>query len=321
MPELRHDVLTGRLVLLAAGRGGRPVTFPASSPDASQTSARTDRVCPFCPGHEHETPPELARIGPGEPGSPGWRVRVFPNLFPIVGGDAPGPGATGAHEVVALSPDHDATFAELDDDQAVDVFTALRDRARAHRRAGHAHVQVLINQGRPAGGSIEHPHAQVVALDFVPPAVTVAVDRFASAESDPVLGDRADALEREQQVVTGGEVSAWCPTGSATPFETRIAAVRAGSRLEDSTDGHVLGVALVLRDVLAAMNRVIAEASGRVPYNVVVHNGPALEDPPYHWWISVVPRVAVVAGFEMGTAVLVNTLEPREAAQRLRAEL
>lgn len=321
MPELRHDVLTGRLVLLAAGRGARPVTFAPPSRDAAEVTTRTGHACPFCPGHEHETPPELARIGPGEPGSPGWRVRAFPNLFPIVGGDTAGPGATGSHEVVVLSPDHDATFAELDDDQAVDVLTALRERARAQRDAGHSHTQLLINQGRAAGASIEHPHAQVVALDFVPPAVTVAVDRFASAESDPVLRDRADALEREQQVLTGGEVSAWCPTGSASPFETRIAAIGGGPRFEDATDGQVLGVALVLRDVLAGLGRALAEPSGRIPYNVVVHNGPAVEDPPYHWWISVIPRVAVVAGFEMGTAVLVNTLEPRDAAQRLRTEL
>jgi UDPglucose--hexose-1-phosphate uridylyltransferase len=321
VPELRHDVLTGRLVLLAADRDARPVTFSASSPDAPSPTRRPDRACPFCPGHEHETPPELARIGPGEPGSPGWHVRAFPNLFPIVGGDAPGAGATGAHEVVVLSPDHDATFAELDDDQAVEVLTLLRDRARAHRRAGRAHSQVLVNQGRAAGASIEHPHAQVVALDFVPPAVTVAVDRFATFETDPVLGDRDDALECEQQVVAGGEVSAWCPTGSASPFETRIAAVAGGSRLEDATDGQVLGVALVLRDVLAALGRALAEPSQHVPYNVVVNNAPANEDPPYHWWVSVVPRVAVVAGFEMGTAVLVNTVEPRDAARRLRAEL
>ena len=68
----------------------------------------------------------------------------------------------------------------------------------------------------------------------------------------------------------------------------------------------------MLRDVLAAMNRAIAEPSGRAPYNVVVHNGPALGDPPYHWWIAVVPRVAVVAGFEMGTG------SPREHARPAR---
>jgi UDPglucose--hexose-1-phosphate uridylyltransferase len=54
---------------------------------------------------------------------------------------------------------------------------------------------------------------------------------------------------------------------------------------------------------------------------VILHNGAALDDAAYHWWISIVPRVAVVAGFELGTAILVNTVDPREAARALRDAL
>jgi UDPglucose--hexose-1-phosphate uridylyltransferase len=243
---------------------------------------------------------------------------VVPNLYPIVGGDAPGPGATGAHEVVILSPAHDATFGDLDDDQAVDVLTMLRERARAHAATGRAYSQILINEGRPAGASIEHPHAQVLALDFVPPAVTVAVERFAALGSDPVVGDREDALARDQGVIVGDEVSAWCPTGAAAPYETRLAVLGAGARFEDATDGQVLGTAIVLRDVLARLARALDSAESRVPYNVVLNSGPALEEVGYHWWIGIVPRVGVVAGFEMGTAMLVNTVDPHDAARTLR---
>jgi UDPglucose--hexose-1-phosphate uridylyltransferase len=317
MSELRHDGVTGRLVLLAPARDARPVT---ALDDRSPRAVGAPRPCPFCPGAEGDTPPEVARIGEGAPGTSGWRVRVFPNLYPIVGGAAAGPGATGAHEVVALSPAHDATYGRLSDDQAIDVVMMLRERARAHRTAGHAYTQVLVNQGRAAGGSIEHPHAQIVALDFVPPAVTVAVERFAAAGDDLILADRADAGEREQQVIEGAEVAAWCPTGSAVPFESRIAALSPGPRLEDATDGQIVGVSIVLRDVLAATSACL-DATSATPYNVVFHNGPASEERPYHWWVSVVPRVSVVAGFELGTAVLVNTVDPRDAAQRLRERL
>lgn len=320
MPELRHDVLTGRLVLLAPGRSARPVTYDADASSARQLP-HFDPSCPFCPGNEHETPPEVARVPAGTPDTPGWRVRVVPNLYPIVGGEHAGPAATGAHEVTVLSTDHRATFGDLDDDEAVEVMTMLRERTRAHAGAGRAHSQVLLNQGRPAGGSIEHPHAQLVALDFVPPAVTVAVDRFASLGSDLVLDDRADAVDRDQGVVVGDEVSAWCPTGAASPYETRLCVRDAGASFEDATDGQLLGAAVVLRDVLAAMSRALDSPTVRVPYNVVVHNGPAQEDAPgYHWWIGVVPRIGVVAGFEMGTAILVNTVDPGDAAARLRAE-
>jgi UDPglucose--hexose-1-phosphate uridylyltransferase len=327
--ELRHDVLTGRLVLLAPGRRARPDTHAPVHPTSGQTSGQTSRQtsgsepsrpCPFCLGNEHETPPEVARIPPGPPDAPGWRVRVVPNLYPIVGGVDAGPGADGAHEVIVLSPEHDATFGDLADDQAIDVLTMMRERAQAHAAAGRAHSQLLINQGRAAGASIEHAHAQLLALEFVPPAVTVAVDRFAAQPSDPVLADQADAAAREQEVVAGGAVQAWCPTGAAAPFETRIAATDAGTRFEDATDGQVFGVALVLRDVLATLGRALDAPGQRVPYNVVVHNGPARDDVAYHWWIGIVARTAVVAGFEMGTAILVNTVDPRDAARALRGE-
>jgi UDPglucose--hexose-1-phosphate uridylyltransferase len=319
--ELRHDALTGRLVLLAPGREARPNTFAADHAGAVRTEREQEaRACPFCPGHEHETPPEVARSGPGAPDTPGWRVRVVPNLYPIVGGEAPGPGAGGAHEVVVLSPAHEARFGDLDDDQAVEVLMMLRERARAHTAAGRPHVQLIVNEGRAAGASIEHPHAQLLALTFVPPAVTVAVDRFAQLGADPLLADYADAVTRDLAVVGGGEVAAWCPVGAASPYETRLAVVETGPRLEEASDGAVLGAAVVLRDVLAAVGRVLDDGQRRAAYNVIVHNGPAGEQ-RYHWWIGIVPRVAVVAGFEMATAVLVNTVDPAVASERLRAAL
>ena len=237
---------------------------------------------------------------------------MFPNLFPIVGGERAGTGATGSHEVVALSPDHDRSYGALSHDEAAEVLLVLRDRARANVAVGHDHVQVLVNHGRAAGASIAHPHAQLVALDFVPPAVTVATERYAAAPSDLVLADLADAVARGQGVVVGDEVAAWCPTGSASPFEVRIAARGAGPRFDEAGDAHVLGVAVVLRDVLAALVGVL----GDPPYNVVVHTADATAA-AYHWWVEVTPRTAVVAGFEIGTGVFVNSVDPADAAAQL----
>jgi len=313
MPELRHDFLTGRLVLLAPGRAARPYT------SAQTTDAASASTCPFCPGHESETPPEVARTGPGEPETPGWRVRVVPNLYPIVGGAEAEVGATGAHEVIVLSPAHDRGFGALSDDEAVEVLTMMQTRSRAQAAAGRAYVQLLINQGRAAGASIAHPHAQMLALDFVPPAVSVSVERFRDALGDPVVEDQGAAVAAGGDVVVGTEVCAWCPTGAAAPFETRVAALGAGPRFASATDGEIFGVALVLRDVLAALAREL----GEVPYNVVVHDAPSaghVPDVQYHWWIEVLPRTAVVAGFELGTGVLVNTMDPVDAARSLRGE-
>ncbi len=159
MQQLLVDELTGDTVILAPARALRPDTFRVEADPLAASVA----TCPFCRGNEHETPPEVARIGPGTPDTPGWTLRVVPNKFPIVGGGVP-----GAHEVVIFSPAHDADLGALSETAAADVLVALRDRARVHLANGHAYAQAFVNQGKAAGASIEHPHAQLVALDLVP---------------------------------------------------------------------------------------------------------------------------------------------------------
>ena len=259
------------------------------------------------------TPPEVYRTGDGAPDTPGWRVRVVPNLYPIVGGDDAGPGATGAHEVAVLSPAHGRSFAQLDEAQATEVLTVLRDRVRHHLRAGRAFVQVVINHGAAAGASIEHPHAQLVALDFVPRAVEHAVHRADAAGADLVIGDLARA-GGDLRVVDGMAPS-WCPHAPSTPYEIRIAHRDPGSRFDEADDPHVAAVAQSARTALG----LLAAALGDVPYNLVVHTAPPGVTPDeFHWYVEVQTRIAVVAGFEQGTGILVNTTPPELAASRLR---
>ena len=335
MTELRNDLVTGRQVLLAPGRSARPHTVAAAPVEPAPGN------CPFCPGHEHETPPEVARTGSGAPQTPGWRIRVVPNLYPIVGGPRAAPGATGAHEVVIFHPDHKRSLSGLDDREVRELFTVLRDRARAHVTAGFAHVQVLVNQGRAAGASIAHPHAQVLAIDFVPPAVIEGVHRFEAARTNVVLTD-AEASGPQGGRVAGGRVVegrvardrvaggpvveghvtdsdaiVWCPWASASPFETRITAPDAGPRFEHSPDAALAAVAVAARNVVRAIEAI----HGAVAYNLVVHNGPARGDHPFHWYVTIAPRVAVVAGFELGTGLFVSTVAPAAAAELLRAEI
>jgi UDPglucose--hexose-1-phosphate uridylyltransferase len=311
MSELREDPLSGRLVLVAPGRAARPHTV------APTTTSAVPVDCPFCPGHEDQTPPELYRTGDGAPGTPGWRVRVFPNLFPIVAPEA-APGATGAHEVIVLSPFHERDFAALTDAEAIEVMHVLRDRARLHADAGRAHVQVLINHGRAAGASIAHPHGQLMALDLVPPAVVEAQARF--ARSDALAGDLADATARDLVVIPGrdggdAQAPAWCPWGSPSPSMTRLAVPDAGPHFERATDEQLDAATRTLRRVLAA----VAVDLGEPPYNVVVHSAPTAGATRWsRWYVEVIPRVSFIAGFELGTGIFVNSASPESVAVRLR---
>jgi UDPglucose--hexose-1-phosphate uridylyltransferase len=285
VPELRVDALSGRWSLVAPERAARPYTTAAITPPAAGIPAD----------------------GPGCP-------RVVPNLYPAVGGTDAGPDAGGVHEVVIFSPEHDRALAQLDDDQAVEAFVVLRDRARVHYDAGHTFVQAIVNHGRAAGASIEHPHAQVFAIDVVPPLVTARIERFASAGEDLVTAELASAMRDSLAVVTGPAI-VWCPHASTFPYQLRIAHRSTRARFDDAADNEIAVVALATRDALARLRAAI----GDVAYNVVIHTAPVGPAPFFHWWVDVRPRLTVTAGFEEGTGIYINTVVPDRAADALRS--
>jgi UDPglucose--hexose-1-phosphate uridylyltransferase len=293
MTELRHDLVSGRPVIVAEARGARPHTLASGKPDED----RGPEGCPFCPGYEAMTPPEIARTGGGEPGEPGWRVRAFPNLYPII----------DAHEVVVLSADHRRSFAQLSDDAAGEVFVVMRERVRALLDGGAAFATAIVNQGRAAGASIAHPHAQVFALDFVPPEVVARLDRQ-RASGDDLLGADIELARVQRLVVGDDDVVTWCPFGSTSPLLVRCCPSEAVTpRFEDASDAEVASVARATRDALARLGAVVADP----PYNLVVHPAP-------RWHVEITPRLGVVAGFEQTTGVFVNTLPPERAVELLR---
>jgi galactose-1-phosphate uridylyltransferase len=162
--ELRQDPIGGGWVAITAGRAARPEAFLGDV-----GSPRGPLGCPFCPGNEHLTPPEVwADRDPGTgPDRPGWHVRVVPNKFPAFAGP---PAAAhrngglyrseptaGVHGVVIHNPDHEATLAGLPDPAVARVMAAWRRRLAAHRDPSLGAVLIIVNQGRTAGASLEHP--------------------------------------------------------------------------------------------------------------------------------------------------------------------
>jgi UDPglucose--hexose-1-phosphate uridylyltransferase len=309
MPELRHDAISGSTVIVAPERATRPHTVAPAPAEPDPVPAD----CPFCMANEAMTPPEVHRTGPGRPDDEGWRVRVVPNLYPIVG--PTGDGISGAHEVVILSPDHHASFGRLDDEQAVEVLTVMRERVRHHLDAGAAYVSAFVNHGRAAGASIAHPHAQIVALDQVPPGVRARLDRFEAAEADLVARELA-ACEAAGQLLVEGDAPAWAPPAFATAYGLRVAPRAARSGFDEAPDTEIHAVALAVRDALARIDG----ALGSPAYNVTIHTAPPIERGAwFHWHCELVPRTTVIAGFELDTGIFVNPVAPEQGSARLRA--
>jgi UDPglucose--hexose-1-phosphate uridylyltransferase len=307
MQELRTDGLTGERVIVAPGRATRPEVFRAAAGASAPPSTPPDS-CPFCEGHEAMTPPEVARVGGGAPDTPGWQVRVVPNKYPIVGDGVP-----GAHEVIVLSPAHDHEIDALPLDAATAALVAVRERAAHHLDSGCAHAQPLLNHGRASGASIEHPHAQLIALAFTPPEVDKLLARFDDAGRD-VVADEIAAARGGPGLVRDADAVTWCSPGAISPFRTRIAVPAAGARFDRAADGEVRAVTEALQHLLARLH----DALGEIAYNVVVNTAPRDDQRPFHWWIDVVPRIGVYGGFELGTGVWVNPMAPETAATTLR---
>lgn len=322
MPELRRNPLTGGWVVVAPERAARPDTFRATE---TPTAAASDPDCPFCAGNEDQTPPEVARTGEGDPEKPGWRVRVVPNLYPIVAGEPSRIAATGsrfhdaaraggAHEVAILSPDHGRSLADLTGVEAEDFFEMLAARVRHHTHDGHGYVQVLVNHGRAAGASIEHPHAQLVAIDLPPPAVATEAHHIDHSRECPVCRAVTEDADRAAPlVVADSPAHVWCPWWSGVPFEIMIASRDHVPRFEHAND-----LGNVARCVTHALG-LLRQALGDVPYNVVVHSDPGIGAADFHWHVHIWPRLTIPAGFEQGTGILVNQVPPEHAAASLRA--
>ena len=293
-----EDALTGDVVILAPARAARPDDFRRRD---ERAPAPAPGPCPFCPGHETLTPPEVARAGAGAPDEPGWQVRVVPNKFPIVG---PGPG--GAHEVVVLSPDHDADLGALDAVAAAAALRMLRDRSAAALAAGHAHVQAFVNHGAASGASLAHPHGQVIALDRVPPRAAARLARFSPAAFER---DRADVVLAADGAVV------WSPPAAASPFALRCAVPGSGGRFDRIDDDTAGAVARILAATVRRLRRVLGDPA----YNIVFEQAPPGSG-PFEWWADIVPRISVTGGFEIAAGACVNIVPPALAAAALREE-
>jgi UDPglucose--hexose-1-phosphate uridylyltransferase len=309
--------------------------------------------CPFCEGREDRTPPEVwaNRPGGGEPDTPGWAQRSVPNLYPVLGADPersavsgeqrPETGfassidplaastragaaadlfraqpAAGAHEVIVSVPEHATSFLQLSDEQLAGAVAAWRERMRAQPDAAYVHL--IVNEGPDAGASLEHSHAQLYALGFVPAEIARERER-ATAYHERTMGAHLledvateEVRRRERLVAVDEEAVLVCPWASRSPFELRVIPRRPNPRFEDDEGGAAM---------IATALRALGGALGALPQlNLWVRTAPRGAG-EFCWHVDIVPRVTVRAAFELGTGVEINVYPPERAAEDLRAAL
>ena len=335
LPELRIDPLSGLKTIVAGERASRPGGGFSAEPVAT-LDPETD---PFLEGHEDRTPPEVCALRPGGggPDTPGWEVRVVPNLYPALeatadrrpptaedidplAGGRGEPGffasqpALGAHEVIVNTPKPVTSLRQLEADEVETAFGVWRERMRAHPSSPYVHV--IVNEGRDAGASLPHSHAQLYALPFVPAQIARERERFTAyalrTQGRNLLGDliQEEVRLRERIVAIDVEAVAICPYASRVPFEVQI--VPRAPRKSFADEG-----ALCARMVYEVMGR-LERLLGAVPQlNMWVRTAPSGAE-YFCWRIDLLPRLTKLAGLEMGAGVNLNIMPPEKAAEQLR---
>jgi UDPglucose--hexose-1-phosphate uridylyltransferase len=331
MPELRRDPITGDWVIIAGERAKRPQDFASHLPANEPQSAS---VCPFCPGNEGLTPPEVLAFRP--PGSerdrPGWWVRVIPNKYPAlaVEGNLNKAGlgmydwmnGVGAHEVIIETPDHARQLPHLDARQVEDVLWAYRARYLDLKKDPRLkYILIFRNHGRVAGASLSHPHSQLVATPMVPGEVAAELEgarRYESYRDRCVYCDilRQETNEGSRLVAENGSFIAFEPYASKFPFETWLLPKRHCASFAAITAQEQTEFAEILGDALRRVDICLSDP----PYNYMIHTAPCDSDDrqDFHWHLEILPRLTIAAGFEMGTGIYINVTPPEVAAQCLR---
>jgi UDPglucose--hexose-1-phosphate uridylyltransferase len=337
MPELRHDPIQKRWVIIATERARRPSDFAIDHERAQNGK------CPFCYGNEDKTPPEIRAFRETTIADrPGWKVRVVSNKFPAlrIEGDleraAVGQydrmNGIGAHEVIIETPQHDKDLTDLPIEDMANVFKMYRERiVDLQRDPRFRYILIFRNHGAAAGASLEHPHSQVIATPITPRTVAIELQ---SAREHYGVKERCifcDIIVQEIQshsriVAADASFVTWCPYASRFPFEMTVAPRAHGHDFAALDDSQMLGLARHMREVILRMKSALDDP----PYNFLLHTAPAYQlhrrrpnywstiEADWHWHIEILPRLTKTAGFEWGSGFYINPTPPEDAARFLR---
>lgn len=327
MPELRQNFFTKEWVIIATERAKRPEELATHRPP--QEVPAFVETCPFCPGNESKTPPEVMRY-PTDGGP--WQVRVIPNKFAALTSDVQPVRSLqhlrrrvtgfGFHEVIVDSPDHSRCMTLLSDEQVAKILAIYKQRYNVLSLDPRiSHITIFKNHGVDAGASLQHPHSQLIATPVIPSQVRHRLYEALRHYDDVGECMFCHMVEREIEdqtrvVLKNEHFVAMEVFASATPFATHIFPLRHMASFGDISELEISDLARILRSLLAK----IYVGLENPDLNFTIRSGPAeyAGARHFHWYVSVIPRLTRVAGFELGSGMFINTVLPEDAAEFLR---
>lgn len=330
MSELRKDITSGEWVIISPSRATRP--------DEAQKKKEPRAIAPVagCPFED------LVSSGNGpilmqDPEEGEWRIALIPNKYPVLehaeactvserDGEYEHMRGAGVHDLV-ITRDHEKNFAHIDSAAATGVFDMFARRLRdLAKDECLRYASIFHAWGSTAGGTVFHPHYQILTLPIVPPEVSRSLRgfmEFSKSHKDACVHCEEIAIEEahgSRVVYSDDAVIAFAPYASRQPFELRIFPRHHEPRFEEGNDADRTAVAAALQKCLMLIETHLNDPD----YNFYIHTAPFNKDGgsgAYHWHVEVLPRITRLGGFEWGTGIDVNVVDPDHAARILRNDV
>jgi len=318
--------MTKEWVVIATERAKRPEQVVVHRP--AKPTVSFSENCPFCPGHESQTPPEILRLRDGD----GWKARVVPNKFSALSPECK-PERTirrslrsivgfGVHDVIIETPNHSMDMALMPDAHVADILRIYKTRYdQLSLDPRIAQVTIFKNYGADAGTSLEHPHSQLIATPVISHQVRQRFqealrhyDDFGCCIFCQMIEEE---LQEQKRVVLASEHFAAVELfASPSPFFTHIYPRRHMASFGDISAKEISDLGRVLRTLLAKLYYGLENPD----FNFTIRTAPAecVGVRYFHWYLSVIPRLTRTAGFELGSGMFINSVIPEAAAEFLR---
>lgn len=258
MSDIRYDRIHDTHVIIAPERLHRPDCFRRDIEEEV-----VDENCPFCEGNEKLTPHEIFSIREDESLSheKGWKTRVVPNLYKALQIETPHQHhygvfehweGFGAHEVIVDTPKHHTSMTQWSEEEVVFWLKTLRARVSDLRRDHRlAYISLFKNEGTEAGATQTHSHTQLIGLPIIPKLQREVFQRSYEHYNYHGRALLADEIQKEEKakeriVAIEGDFTAYCPYGSAYPFEVMISSKKALGQIDSLSDESMKALAPLL---------------------------------------------------------------------------
>ena len=329
MSELRQDLVSGDWIIMAPERAKRPHEL---LPKKKARISSPKSECPLEDLQESGNWPLIRSF----PNAKRWKVAIIPNKYPALRhaeecaqirtrGPYQFDDGIGQHDLV-ITRDHRKNLAHLTLSEGVQVFELLQKHYRSLAADSCLlYVSTFFNWGASAGASLYHPHFQILSLPIIPPDIGHSLGgsrdyfkKHGTCVHCDMLAYEAKSKKRIIEQNTFAVAAA--PYVSREPFEVRLYPKAPRPYFEKMPLAELRGVVAVLQSSLRRIEKYLRDPD----LNFFIHTSPVKNENlygHYHWHIEILPKgFSIPAGFEFGTGVDINVVDPDQAAAILRGE-